>query len=326
MLSAKSLPCFDAGSDYCPCVLADLGQCVACSLLRGESTCDCGWSGICIYEEFLRAGQVPKPARSHHKVETIRFESLSKLKTDYSAFLVEIAVPLNMALWCTFPGTFVLLRPEASRDAFNVPLSVMKTSPRSITVAVECHGPKTTALKQALLANKNLILSGPFWSGLQGYDLMSKPVDGSTLIVAKGIAQAAVPLIAKYILARDGTVKALIGPGTLGVVFIGEALDSLQVPYRILPRVKDHNLGKLKQEILSNIYGFLISAGSKSQHQALLKLLKDISRDNDSAPRFMWVSHLTMACAEGICGSCLLGGFRGCKARFNNHFEGSLLS
>lgn len=31
-----SLFCVDAGSAYCPCYLAESGECIACSLLRGK--------------------------------------------------------------------------------------------------------------------------------------------------------------------------------------------------------------------------------------------------------------------------------------------------
>lgn len=325
MLSAKSLPCFDAGSDYCPCVLAGLGQCVSCSMLRGNDTCDCGWSGVCIFAEFIRAGKAVRPGRQQITAPLTRLVTLDRPKDGHNAFLAGIAVPSSLARWCTFPGSFVLLRPEATREAFNVPISVMETSQHSITVAIECRGPKTTALEQALLSGRKVVLTGPFWSGLQGYDQLARLAHANTLVVAKGMAQAAVPPIARYIRARGGNLKALVGPGTLGLIFIDSILKRLEVPFEILPRSEDRNLGRLEKEITTGSYGLLASAGSKLQHQAILNLLGSLSENNNPVPRFLWVSHLTMACAEGICGSCLLAGFRGCKARFNDRFETHLL-
>ncbi len=47
-----SLTCVDAGSEYCPCHLAENGTCLACSLLSGEDFCDCRWSGSCSYLNY----------------------------------------------------------------------------------------------------------------------------------------------------------------------------------------------------------------------------------------------------------------------------------
>ena len=41
--------CADAGGKFCPCHLGKSGDCIKCSLIRGEKTCDCKWQGVCIY-------------------------------------------------------------------------------------------------------------------------------------------------------------------------------------------------------------------------------------------------------------------------------------
>ena len=149
MLPPKSLACFDAGSEYCPCILAALGKCIACSMLQGRDTCDCGWSGICVFAEFERAGKQVKPGREQILAQVTEVTPLARPRDDYKAYLAEIAMPPNLARWCTLPGSFVLLRPESAREAFNVPISVMDTAGRGIRIAVECRGPKTTALEKA---------------------------------------------------------------------------------------------------------------------------------------------------------------------------------
>lgn len=325
MPQAKSLPCFDAGSEYCPCVLASLGQCISCSMLQGRDTCDCGWSGVCVYAEFERAGKQARPGREQSTAHVTTLTPLERPRDDYKAYLAEIAVPFSLARWCTLPGSFVLLRPEAAREAFNVPISVMESSAHSIKIAVECRGPKTTALETALLRDRKVVVTGPFWSGLQGYTQLASLARGNTLVIAKGMAQAAVPPIASYIRSRGGNLKVLIGPGTLGLVFISDILERLGAQYEIMPRAEDRNLGRISDEINTGSYHLLVSAGSKLQHQAILNLLSTISEKDRLVSRFVWVSHLTMACAEGICGSCLLAGVRGCKARFDDRFEAHLL-
>lgn len=43
--------CEDFVRDACPCVLADIGHCRCCSLLRGQEFCQCDYPGTCIYEK-----------------------------------------------------------------------------------------------------------------------------------------------------------------------------------------------------------------------------------------------------------------------------------
>ncbi len=325
MISPKSLPCFDAGSDYCPCILATLGQCIACSMLRGENSCDCGWSGVCIYAEYMRTNKKAKPRREQFIAEITNISFLKTGKNQHDAFILDIAVPSNISLSCGLPGSFVLLRPKGDEKMFNVPISVMDTSLHEIRVAVECRGPKTIALKQAVQTNKYLTVTGPFWSGLQGYEKFARLSARNCVVIAKGIAQAAVPSIARFIKNQGGQIKVLIGPGTLGTVFIDHTLINYGITFEVLPRLKDHNQERIRKEIETGSCDLLISAGAKSQHQGILDLINIASQKNNPVPQFLWVSHLTMACAEGICGTCLLAGFRGCKARFNNHFETHLM-
>ncbi len=324
MSKRRSLPCFDAGSEYCPCILASLGQCVACSMLRGEDTCDCGWSGTCIFDEFIRNGKMPKPARAE-VIGTVR-ERNDIVNTGTSkAFVSRLNVPPFLARGCFFPGSFVMVRPEGTAEAFNVPLSAMEASIEGIIdVAVEVQGPKTTALDQAMQEHSNVIVKGPFWSGLQGLPHLARLGTGTTLIVAKGIGQAAVPQIARYISLRRGQVRVFAGPGTLGKVFITDSLNDIGIPCEILPQVDDHNLEYLKTSVETGAYDFLISAGSQLQHKGILEMLAKVP-ESLKVPQFLWTSHLTMTCAEGICGSCMVSGFRGCKAKFDRDFESHLL-
>lgn len=130
------------------------------------------------------------------------------------------------------------------------------------------------------------------------------------LAVAKGVGQAAVLQVAEHIAHRGGKLKALIGPGPLGSTFSAEPLAEIGATVEIMPREKDHNLGRIADELSSRPYGLLLSCGSDDQHRGLVGLLRDMK----DPPPFAWSSNLTVTCAEGICGSCLIQGFRGCKA------------
>lgn len=42
------IDCIDAGTEFCPCHLAEEGECILCSQLHGKCFCDCvNWKGVC---------------------------------------------------------------------------------------------------------------------------------------------------------------------------------------------------------------------------------------------------------------------------------------
>lgn len=304
-----SARCFDAGSTYCPCDLAALGHCVACSLLRGEDSCICGWSGLCVYQEFLRSRRTPRPRRESLLAEVVERGDL-RAQGQARAFILKVAVPAAVCAWCVFPGSFALLRPRGSPERFNVPLSVMEARGDRLTFAVEVKGPKTVALDSACAKGRLLTAVAPFWSGLQGAGSLSRLAAGKVLAVAKGIGQAAALHAGGYVLGRGGAFKALLGPGVLGQVFVDDLLRKEGALVEVMPRSKDHNIARIYSELCSESYDLLISEGSDQQHRALSGLLSSL----EEPPAFAWSSNMPMTCAEGICGACLKDGARGCKA------------
>jgi NAD(P)H-flavin reductase len=181
-----------------------------------------------------------------------------------------------------------------------------------ITVALEVRGPKTSAISSECVSGGYATLLAPFWSGMQGLDAVRRFSSGSALVVAKGIGQAPALCTSRYILGHGGQVKALLGPGVIGEVFAAEMFRDEGASVEILPRSKDHNLARFYQELCEGQYDLLVSEGSDQQHRSLLGLCASMERP----PAFAWSSNLTMTCAEGICGSCLHSGLRGCKANF----------
>lgn len=307
--TSPSTPCFDAGTRYCPCHLAELGQCVACSLLRGSETCDCGWNGLCIYQEFMRTKRSTPPR------EAVNAMLLEKrpITRDGQAFFAKLKVPETIACWCTFPGSFVMVRPPGTPERYNVPLSVMEASGDQVSLAVEVAGPKTRAL--ALCPEgTSLIVVAPFWSGLQGLNHLRRHAHGRILGIAKGIAQAALVQVARYVSQRGGKARMLVGPGTLGNVFADDLLASYGAEVSVLPREPDHNVGYLRKILSDETFDVIVSAGSDQQHRAVHELAAQL----EPKPHFAWFSNFRMTCAEGICGSCIARGLRGCKCMFKD--------
>ncbi len=76
-LGKESAICFDAGSKYCPCELAVLGQCVTCSQLRGEDSRVRLERPLPIYSQFAFNGRRAVPGRASHRAPVIRRRDLT---------------------------------------------------------------------------------------------------------------------------------------------------------------------------------------------------------------------------------------------------------
>jgi hypothetical protein len=89
-MAYEAVDCVDAGTDYCPCYLAETNNCLICSQLQGKVFCDCiNWKGVCIYQEFVWNGNKMKEPRENVPVsilekrfinENILFLKLKKIK------------------------------------------------------------------------------------------------------------------------------------------------------------------------------------------------------------------------------------------------------
>ena len=60
----EAVECIDLGTEYCPCKLAEQGQCLICSQCQGECFWDClNWKGVCVYQELYNNGNKAKEGR-----------------------------------------------------------------------------------------------------------------------------------------------------------------------------------------------------------------------------------------------------------------------
>ncbi|MGE5578846.1 MAG: hypothetical protein ACM3WU_02280 [Bacillota bacterium] len=227
------------------------------------------------------------------------------------AFILDLEVAESLARWCVFPGSFLMLRPKGLSSRYNVPVSVMRVRGSIVQVAIETMGPKTVALSRKAVPGSGVTLQGPYWSGLQGGRHLRTHAAGKVLLIAKGIGQAPAVNTVHYLAGHGARVKALLGPGNLGAVFAASAMRDEGALVEELPRTKDHNLARFYQELCEGAYDLLVSEGGDRQHRSLL----DLAASLVNPPAFAWSSNLTMTCAEGICGSCLVSGQRGCKAQ-----------
>lgn len=112
--------CVDVGSEKCPCVLMEAGQCYTCRMCR-DGVCACGesWRGSCPYTTWLQQGGCAQeaPRVSEASILAVR---------EYAPHLsvVTLSVPRGLAQCCRTLGTYIIVESLG----WQIPLSVLRST------------------------------------------------------------------------------------------------------------------------------------------------------------------------------------------------------
>ena len=112
--------CVDVGSEKCPCVLMEAGQCYTCRMCR-DGVCACGesWRGSCPYTTWLQQGGCAQeaPRVSEASILAVR---------EYAPHLsvVTLSVPRGLAQRCRTLGTYIIVESLG----WQIPLSVLRST------------------------------------------------------------------------------------------------------------------------------------------------------------------------------------------------------
>lgn len=112
--------CVDVGSEKCPCVLMEAGQCYTCRMCR-DGVCACGesWRGSCPYTTWLQQGGCAQeaPRVSEASILAVR---------EYAPHLsvVTLSVPRGLAQRCRTLGAYIIVESLG----WQIPLSVLRST------------------------------------------------------------------------------------------------------------------------------------------------------------------------------------------------------
>lgn len=290
--------CIDAGSDYCPCHLAETGDCILCSQLSGEKFCQCkNWCGVCIYEQYISNGNKAKSLRKSYSCAV-----LNNTLDDEDLLTFTLKAPEVLIHELVFPGSFVFIRNEESINYYDVPISVMDANCDNGTLkfAVKLVGPKTKALSK-LSKGKNVLVRGPFSNGIMGISNINKAKGGTSVIAARGIAEApSIPVI-KKLHSNGNKVISIIDT---------QFKNNFAEKY-----FKDYSSKIINCNMLNN--GYL-----SNQFKSILKEITDTENVNlihcggpdiltyriidfvDNSINLSCCNNSKIVCGEGICASC----------------------
>lgn len=290
----KRLECIDAGSDHCPCYLAEVNECITCSQLQGKNFCDCNWRGVCIYQEFIWAGCKSKKIRS-----TFTCPIISKININDTSYILELKTNHTLTRELSEPGSYVFVKSNDSPQFFYAPMSVLDYDDEKdeIKLAIQTLGSKTKLLYGS---ENSVMVRGPYWNGILGLKYIKSTQNSKVLLVLRGIAQSTGILLVKKLIKGGNKITVIIDKGKIGQDIINDSILGLvdKIYYADL-------LSYSGQQLLQNLISdtdikLIYSGGSDEQH---LNILNYIDLYNPKA--LLSISNnANICCGEGICGSC----------------------
>ncbi|HEY5563127.1 MAG TPA: sulfide/dihydroorotate dehydrogenase-like FAD/NAD-binding protein [Clostridiaceae bacterium] len=306
--------CIDSGSEYCPCKLAEAGKCLICSHLSGKDFCDCkNWKGVCIYNEFIKGGSIAKPLRSWENSILI-----DKKELDKNIYEFYIKISKKLAKELTMPGSFVLLRDKISSVYLDAPISVMEIEEDILRVIIEIKGVKTIALGEIKIGEE-ILVRGPYWNGILGIENIKKAIGAKVLLIARGIGEAPIIPIIKYLYDKGNTIECIIDKSPYKDIFVKEFLERYHIAYEEEKFM--NNDGKLTKEFTSKIFNKIDDSGIELIHTSGPDILTynvyKVCMDK-GIKAFTSSNNAHICCGEGICGACSVKNEefkveRGCK-------------
>ena len=231
--------CADAGGKYCPCHLAYSGDCIKCSLIRGEKTCECKWQGVCIYNELQHNKIVPVEER-----EELLCKVVESKEIEDKIYHLKIQIPNYLIKNLCEPGSYVFLK-DKNRDSvyFNTPISVMDVDEENniLEVVVVPRGIKTKPLVNC----DYVTLKAPYFNGIFGLKEIKSNQNDRCVVILDGLSQVNAINVIRRLLRNNNQVE----------VFINEEGKRLEmVEQKIKDMAVNINLFNLndKKEILEN--------------------------------------------------------------------------
>ena len=285
--------CIDAGTENCPCYLAETGNCIYCSRLAGKDYCDCDWRGVCVFNEYRQNGEKIRAARDEF---TARIADRKQYTEDLYTLVLDTGT--GFAIKASAPGSFISVKKPECSGWYSMPVSVIRSDTENgyIHIAVKKISAKS---KRVLEEGEMLSVRGVFRNGIIGLGEAAK-AKGPAAVVSKGIGFAsAAHFVNSY---PDSNLY-------IDTDKICQELVRDYLPQGFRGRLKYVNLNEEKQDIAKELESYSCAVIAASEY------FTEFFRANCGEKlRLAVLNNYNICCGEGICGACCdSGGNKMCK-------------
>lgn len=307
----EAIDCIDCGTEYCPCKLAESGECLICSQCQGKCFCDClNWKGVCIYQELYNNDNKAKDGRK-------TYECLINdvLKFNNNLIMIKFKAPHKLVLDLVKPGSYIFIRTDVNKY-FDIPISIMNSDLENdiITIVVEIKGIKTNRLFNTSI-NENIIIRGPYWNGVFGLKNVEAQVSNKVLVLSRGIGMAPMMPVIRKLYAQNNELQIVVDETPFDSIASDTILNEFKLNFTkniLLEKGKLSDHGKvIIKDALSNGINYIHIAGPDILTYEVIKYLDYLNRKDI---KLSCCNNFKMCCGEGICGACTVR-FAGHKIR-----------
>jgi len=296
------IDCIDAGTEYCPCHLAETNECILCSQLHGSKFCDClNWNGVCIYHEFINNNSKAKEGRDTYSCKVVKKELFEE-----NLLLIKFIVPHKLAVDLSKAGSYVFVRTNEN-IYFDVPISILEADIETdiVTIMIEIRGIKTKKLLE-IEEDGEITIRAPYWNGVFGLKNINNQFNSNVLVIAKGIGMAPmIPIIRKLFL-NNNQISLILDKTPYKENHVKEYLKEydhnlIEEAVLIKGELTDEAKALIKKSVKNEGVKYIHIAGADILTVKIIEYLDEIEAKDVS---LSCCNNTKMCCGEGICGSC----------------------
>ncbi|MGL4740583.1 MAG: sulfide/dihydroorotate dehydrogenase-like FAD/NAD-binding protein [Sarcina sp.] len=292
--------CIDAGTEFCPCHLAESGDCILCSQLNGEKFCDCSnWCGTCIYSEFINNNCKAKASREEYILEIKEVELLEQ-----NLIRLTVNAPHKLIMSLVNPGSFIFIKGDLKNNYFDFPISIenLNIENNFFTLCIEIRGAKTKSIL-TLKQGEKLNIRGPYFNGIFGIENLKSLNNSNAIVISRGIGGAPSQSAIKKLKENSNNISILYDINPFKNDYFFEKAYKNDVEYmsifekgKLTPKFEEYILKKLEDGV-----DLIHCAGADILTIEIINFLHKLQLDNIL---LSCCNNSKMCCGEGICGSC----------------------
>lgn len=293
--------CADYATDACPCVLAEHGKCIICSMCRGEESCSCSDTvSFCIWQELLNRGGKGKTPRESMLCEVTYVKAYGE-----NIRLVRLKVPSVNDF--DKLGAYVFIRRQ-DNPFFDVPISVLYEDYEHDTICliIQIVGIKTESFR-SLKKGDTVYVRGSYYNGVQGAKAVAMLRNSRAAIICRGIGFIPSLKVIGTLRQNNNEVDVYIDEGHFDKHILSCYQKLQEIPAQTV-QLCDSN-GELTDtfvRIIAEAHNSGIELIHLGLSDHLLKKAIAIIEEINQPPRtaISFINNAHICCGEGICGAC----------------------
>ncbi|MCR5301588.1 MAG: hypothetical protein K6E49_04035 [Lachnospiraceae bacterium] len=296
--------CSNYATDTCPCVLAESGHCVVCSMCAGEDFCSCtNTVSFCIMQELINNGGRAKD--QHHMTRcTITYERVY----DDAVKVIRLAVPSVSIDDFKRIGAFVFIRSKEN-TFYDVPISVLYDEKYndSIELLIRLQGVKTECFRE-LEKGDSVFLRGPYMNGILGLRALASLHDNEAVVLCRGIGLFPSLHVISALQRNNNHVKVCIDSGSINDSLLEAAKELFKY------EIDEVSIYDPDGEISRETYDIIDEALSCNtglihfglSNYLIKRLIGYVESKKAEKVNLSCINNSHMCCGEGICGACTI--------------------